>query len=303
MASHTDVAAITFHTNYPAGNDPFYVHNTTDNLGRLNFYTEIWGVPWLWMDGILEPNYPYTTTSVTNAYNTRKAVPTSVNLTIEGSYDDATRAVEVTVTASTDAALPAGTWRLHIGLTESGIYFNAPNGTQIHDHVMRDMFPSYNGTSVTFSGGFPQTASASANFTLMGLYVAEECRIVAWLQNHSTKEVYQSGMVLVTELTGGLSGVADLVSLTGLVGAYPNPFNPNTTVAFRLENEGPVRLGVFDLQGREVAVLANDVFPQGEHRVSWRGVDARGRAVGSGVYFLQFVADGRSESTKLVLLR
>jgi hypothetical protein len=58
------------------------------------------------------------------------------------------------------------------------------------------------------------------------------------------------------------------------------------------------------VQGRLVAVLFDDWVTRGVHQeIVWDGVDDRGRAVPSGVYFCRAVVDGRAESTKLVLLK
>ncbi len=72
----------------------------------------------------------------------------------------------------------------------------------------------------------------------------------------------------------------------------PNPFNPVTTISFELSQPGRVRIEIFDLSGRLVAVVAEAELPAGEHEVTWAGLDADGRAVASGVYFCAMRAGG-----------
>jgi len=81
---------------------------------------------------------------------------------------------------------------------------------------------------------------------------------------------------------------------------YPNPFNPSTTIGFGVSGPGssPVRLIVFDLLGREVAVLVNEKKEPGSYTVTW---NARGMA--SGVYFYRLQAGEFVQTYKLVLLR
>lgn len=86
-----------------------------------------------------------------------------------------------------------------------------------------------------------------------------------------------------------------------LVGAQPNPFNPSTVIAWELDRSGPVRIAVYDLRGREVAVLAEGAFAAGAHDVTWNGCDARGRAAAAGAYLVRLTASG-SVATRAVML-
>jgi hypothetical protein len=85
---------------------------------------------------------------------------------------------------------------------------------------------------------------------------------------------------------------------------FPNPFNPGTVIQFTLQRESWVRLTVYDILGREVGVLANELLQPGLHSVAW---DAREMA--SGVYFCRMEAgEGRASGSfvstrKLVLVR
>ena len=90
---------------------------------------------------------------------------------------------------------------------------------------------------------------------------------------------------------------------TRLLGARPNPFNPQTTVAFDLARAGRVRLGIFDLRGRLVRNLMDDALPAGRHEVRWDGRDADGREAASGVYLCRLEADGVAPIEKLTLVR
>jgi len=91
--------------------------------------------------------------------------------------------------------------------------------------------------------------------------------------------------------------------VTSLEDVYPNPFNPRTTIAFSLRESGAVNLGIYDLRGRLVRNLVNEVRSAGQHRVSWDGIDGNGRTVASGVYIAQFAADGVRERKKLTLVK
>ncbi len=86
--------------------------------------------------------------------------------------------------------------------------------------------------------------------------------------------------------------------------AYPNPFNPTTTVEFELPKDSPVRLYVFDVTGRWVRSLADQGnYRAGFHRVIWDGQDDAGRSVGSGVYFYRLEAGAFDQTRRVILLK
>jgi PKD repeat protein len=83
-----------------------------------------------------------------------------------------------------------------------------------------------------------------------------------------------------------------------LTGNSPNPFNPATVIGFALPREMAVRLTVFDVRGRAVAVLADGVLGAGAHEVRW---DARDQA--SGLYFYRLEAPGFQKTGKMTILK
>jgi hypothetical protein len=79
---------------------------------------------------------------------------------------------------------------------------------------------------------------------------------------------------------------------------YPNPFNPETIIEFQVLNTTPVSIKVYDLIGREVAVLINEVKQPGVYQVSFDGEN-----LASGVYFYKMVAGDFSSVKKMNLLK
>jgi Calcineurin-like phosphoesterase/Putative Ig domain/FlgD Ig-like domain/3-keto-disaccharide hydrolase len=90
--------------------------------------------------------------------------------------------------------------------------------------------------------------------------------------------------------------------LSGLV-AFPNPFNPQTTVRFELGRSGFARADIYDVAGRRVRGLLAADLPMGRHELSWNGSNDEGHAVGSGVYFLRVTTGDQTASQRLVLLK
>ena len=83
-----------------------------------------------------------------------------------------------------------------------------------------------------------------------------------------------------------------------LHGNYPNPFNPTTTVRYTLPTAGRVRLAVYDVLGREVALLQDDIRNAGTHQVR---LEARGWA--SGMYLYRLTTPDGSATRRMVLAR
>jgi hypothetical protein len=84
---------------------------------------------------------------------------------------------------------------------------------------------------------------------------------------------------------------------------YPNPFAPATTIRFALPSRAEVRLGVYDVAGREIAVLEDGVFAAGPHEVRWEGLGGGGMPLAAGVYFLRLDAAGETRKAKILLAR
>ncbi len=83
-----------------------------------------------------------------------------------------------------------------------------------------------------------------------------------------------------------------------LAPAFPNPFTSSTALSFTLPEVGRARLAVYDVLGREVAVLAEAPHAAGEHTVTWRPDD-----LASGVYLVRLEAGGAAATRRVLLLR
>ncbi len=79
---------------------------------------------------------------------------------------------------------------------------------------------------------------------------------------------------------------------------YPNPFNPVTNFRFRISNFGFVSLKVYDITGREVAILLNEKKPPGEYLVQWNAYE-----FASGVYYYRIITNKFDKTKKLLLIK
>ncbi len=81
---------------------------------------------------------------------------------------------------------------------------------------------------------------------------------------------------------------------------YPNPFNPSTQIRFQVGTQhlASLRLAVFDVLGREIAVLVNGAMPAGTHQVTFNG-----DGLSSGVYLVRLVAGNEVRTIRMMLLK
>ena len=79
---------------------------------------------------------------------------------------------------------------------------------------------------------------------------------------------------------------------------YPNPFNPSTTISYRLAGTSFVTIKVYDILGKEVASLVNEVKSAGKYTVKFSG-----DRFSSGVYFYQLRAGSTIQSKKMILMK
>jgi hypothetical protein len=84
---------------------------------------------------------------------------------------------------------------------------------------------------------------------------------------------------------------------------YPNPFNPSTTIRFDMKEKGLVTVKIYDVAGRLVRTLVNEVRDAGAYSAVWDGRNNLGVDVASGIYFYRMETKGFGATKKLVLLR
>jgi hypothetical protein len=82
---------------------------------------------------------------------------------------------------------------------------------------------------------------------------------------------------------------------------YPNPGRHGANLRFGLPVSGRVRVGVYDVRGRCVVEVADDMYEAGWHNVVWEGRNTSGRRVSPGVYFVR-LSVGEKRTTRKVLL-
>ena len=98
-----------------------------------------------------------------------------------------------------------------------------------------------------------------------------------------------------------MTSVPDLMILEA--SAYPNPFNPSTTISFNLPRKGHLHLKVYNLRGQLVKTLVDEPLEAGSGQVVWNGDDQSGGSAASGVYFYELRFGDEVLSEKMMLIK
>jgi hypothetical protein len=86
--------------------------------------------------------------------------------------------------------------------------------------------------------------------------------------------------------------------------ASRNPYESGSAkIAFGITKSGKVEVGIFDVAGRQVRVLANQVFAPGKYELTWDGLDAGGNSVAKGVYFYRLKSPFFNSANKVIVLK
>ncbi len=108
---------------------------------------------------------------------------------------------------------------------------------------------------------------------------------------------------LDASVTFGAPESMDVPLVSVLHHNFPNPFNPTTTFKYGVAVEGRVSIEVYDVRGRLVTTLLDEVVRPGTYAVIWDGTDNGGRRAASGVYLARFKAVDKTEMQRMTLLK
>jgi hypothetical protein len=88
-----------------------------------------------------------------------------------------------------------------------------------------------------------------------------------------------------------------------LFSCSPNPFHEHTRFEYTIARAGPVEVRVFDVRGRVIRTLTDQVHSAGKHQLAWDGRTDRGTLVSSGLYFYRLDAGSFSSVKRMLVLR
>lgn len=121
---------------------------------------------------------------------------------------------------------------------------------------------------------------------------------LTFVKNNGTVQLWAAPVPTAVEEWAGV-----LPQRMTLLPAYPNPFNPTTTIHFSLSHAVEAELAIYNLLGQRVATLVKGLQEAGPQVLQWEGRDDAGHELASGVYFCRLQAGTQVETRRLLLLK
>ena len=113
-----------------------------------------------------------------------------------------------------------------------------------------------------------------------------------------------SNALITFNVMGELGADIDLNAETFTISeAFPNPFNPSTSLNFNVHKKEMVKITIYDLLGNRIKSLVNDHYSIGSHFISWHARNDKGQPVSAGVYLYKVQAGEFQSTKKMILLK
>jgi hypothetical protein len=141
-------------------------------------------------------------------------------------------------------------------------------------------------------------------------YTYPDLDVPLGIHEYFVRAIYDSeyesspGNVRIVEVDSvSVKDITVLPEATMLRGNFPNPFNPETIIAFDIANHTPVTIEIFNVRGQKIYTLVNENMSPGSYRAVWTGKDSDGRSVASGVYFYRMVTNDYRSINKMMMMK
>jgi hypothetical protein len=288
-----DVAVIAYHTAFPYNNDSMYFENPTEATQRVNYYS-VSGVPNSILDGNVYngSTNPFVTNISTLVSNRLNVAPRygiiASNLVLSG--NQLSGKVKFTSLSNMNVS---ENLIAHIVVIEKNVlkssYAASPgaNSETEYGYVMRKMIPNGSGT-ILLSTALNGSDSVPFIWTLNTIKNKAELRVVAFVQNASTKEVHQAQLFGVSQAPVGLTENATSLHNTLI---YPNPSTGEFSISFKTLQHIK-SLTIFDPLGK---ILFSENLSPATHFIT-RVVN-----LNPGAYYVKTETSTGSEIQKLLI--
>lgn len=125
-----------------------------------------------------------------------------------------------------------------------------------------------------------------------------------WIRTaYGIVEEYDPSKDLAGEVTVDKATLASMVEEFTVLPAYPNPFNPSTTITYGIDTDSKITVQIYDITGQLITTFLNKEQTQGWHSVVWNGTNNKGTQSPAGIYLSKITAGNDVKTNKLMLLK
>ena len=192
----------------------------------------------------------------------------------------------------------------------SSIVYTPQESIDFIKHVYRTY-----GSNVWGEYGFKDAFNPSQNWYANSYLAIDQGPIIVMMENYRSGLLWNTFMAnpevqpmlnaigFVPDSTTDVEDEIPTISDFRLMGNYPNPFNPLTTIVFNLPKTQSIQLIIYNSLGQVVREIVKEELPSGLNEIVWNGNDQRGKLVGSGVYFYKIKSDKAFLTGKMILTK
>ncbi|MGQ9706281.1 MAG: T9SS type A sorting domain-containing protein [bacterium] len=110
--------------------------------------------------------------------------------------------------------------------------------------------------------------------------------------------------IISSEAVINIESYVSPIPKSSITNTYPNPFSDKITISFNIEGKSQsIRLAIYDVSGKLICLLKQEIAPIGEHIATWDGMSQTGESVSTGVYFCRLESESGTSTRSIILLR
>lgn len=143
------------------------------------------------------------------------------------------------------------------------------------------------------------------SYVYTDLETLPNCVYYYWLQSMSISgnATLYGPLQITTSNNPEDPGIPEIPNVTELMNSYPNPFNPSTSIPYKLQAGSDVRIDIYNARGQKIQSYSRTHSNPGRYQIVWDGKNSNGVEQPSGVYFFHMVSDGYSSTNKAIMLK
>lgn len=241
LDNHPEVLHLATHPSAPYSNCVLHQHNPSENDARTNFYGVYGGTPRIVIQGEVYNGSDYNNEELFTPYEGASS-PASINIQQSKTAD----MIEALITVQTEEVHSLGDLSLYVVLAEDTLFYESPNGEDLHFNVFRKALSEGDGFPVALPAELTGEVTFSVSSEMHEDWVADRIYVMAILQDATTKEVIQAEAVSPS-LNMTITGTTDLPELAN-VSVFPNPASDQLLV--KIDDAAPSTARLIDISGK-----------------------------------------------------